>query len=135
MREGQTSGGQRHWGDASTTLASHPEPSPWTTSSPPKQTPLNLLTPSLLTPALLPEQTLGDAGGEVTGHPAGLGAAGSSEVFAVPCSKLCSFLSPVALNSCFCLLGLKAWKWLWVAQWCQEERAQGGVGAPSLVTG
>lgn len=51
-------------------------------------------------------------------------------MFAVPFPKPCSFLPPVALNSCFCLLGLKAWKWLRVARRCQEERAQGGVGTP-----
>lgn len=51
-------------------------------------------------------------------------------MFAVPFPKPCSFLPPVALNSCFCLLGLKAWKWLRVARRCQEERAQGSVGTP-----
>lgn len=51
-------------------------------------------------------------------------------MFAVPFPKPCSFLPPVALNSCFCLSGLKAWKWLRVARRCQEERAQGGVGTP-----
>lgn len=66
---------------------------------------------------------------------AGLGAAGSTGVFAVPCSKPCSFLPPVALNSRFCLSGLKTWKWLRVARRCQEERADGGMGAPSSTAG
>lgn len=75
----------------------------------------------------------GDAGGEFAGRLAGLGAEESTGMFAVPCSKPCSFLPPVALNSCFCLLGLETWKSLRVAQPCQEERAQGDVGAPSSV--
>lgn len=51
-------------------------------------------------------------------------------MFAVPFPKPFSFLPPVTLNSRFCLLGLKAWKWLRVARRCQEERAQSGVGTP-----
>lgn len=76
----------------------------------------------------------GDAGGEFAGLPAGLAAEASAGVFAVPCSKPCSFLPPDVLNSCFCLSGLETWKLLRVAQRCQEERAQGTVGAPSSLS-
>lgn len=57
------------------------------------------------------------------------GAPGSTCVFAVPCLMPRSFHPRVALNSSFCLPGLKAWKWLRVAQRCQEERAQGAPGS------
>lgn len=108
--------------------APHPNPAPSTLPTPlPSPLPA---TPPGTVPPRQPERCqrkprVTQAGGEVAGHPGGLGAAGSTGVFAVPCSKSSLFSSSSRFKLPLLSLGIKS---LEMAAGCPAALGSEGSG-------